>query len=233
MKFNIFKKDKKYKVAEFDDYSKYVDIQHRSDPKEFMDPRLQIVSSFVFLLPILKKLNISDVKVDEEGITKGHLKGDDIKILDAGTRDGWTVEFLNSLGYNNVLGIELFDDYIQYAKDKNRNVEKGDLHNLSYEENTFDFVYCRHTLEHTLDPVKAMNEMLRVTKVGGAMYCSFPLEQNTQGKHTVAFPDPETVKSIVSSLDYKYDVVYMDRAVGTNIVIPDTDEYIVFLQKKA
>lgn len=227
----LFKK-KDLKVAKFDNYDDYVNIQHRSDPKEFMDPRLQIVSSFVYLLPKLKELNIKNLKFEEEGNVKGQLKGDDIQILDAGSRDGWTLEFLGSLGYKNAIGIELFDDYINYANKRHRNVIKGDLHKLQFEDSTYDLVYCRHTLEHTLDPVKCLNEMLRVTKSGGALYCSFPLEPDVQGKHTSAFPDPKTVMRLMKTLDYPYKEVFIDRAVKTNIVIPDTDEFIVFIVKE-
>lgn len=223
---------KNLKKSTFSNYADYLKIQYRTDPKEFMDSRLRIVSSFVYLIPILEKFGISSPRFETDGPNKGQLKDNTIHILDAGCRDGWTIEFLNSIGYTNVLGIELFDEYINYAKKLGRNVEKGDLHDLKFKDNTFDFIYCRHVLEHSLDPLKVLNEMVRVVKSGGAVYCSFPLEENTFGKHTVAIPDIKTLKSLVSSISYDHKDIYIGISKKTKIVMPEGKEAIVFILKK-
>jgi SAM-dependent methyltransferase len=227
----IFKKSKDYITTTFDNYKDYVAIQYRSDPKEFLDSRLRIVSSFVYLIPILESLGIQKKTYDEEGKTKGQLKSNDINILDAGCRDGWTIEFLNSLAYPNVIGIELFDEYVDYCNAHGRKAIKGDLHNLEFKDGEFDFVYCRHTLEHCLDPVKVLNEMLRVTRVGGAIYCTFPLEPGVYGKHTTAIPDTGTVDQILSKVDYKFKRIFVDRSAKTKQVLPDGDEMMIFIQR--
>lgn len=221
----------KFNTIAFEDYSDYLKIQYRTDPKEFLDGRLRIVSSFVYLLPIIKSLGLSKPVKEESDAIKGQLVGDDIYILDAGCRDGWTIEFLNSIGYRNVLGIELFDEYVNYCNQRGRKAEKGDLHNLTYKDNTFDMVYCRHVLEHCLDPVKVMDEMLRVVKQGGVVYCAFPLEQETFGKHTTAIPDVETAQNILKGVSSKYKIIHCDLSEKTGIVIPEEKELAIFVQK--
>jgi SAM-dependent methyltransferase len=42
----------------------------------------------------------------------------------------------------------------------------ADIHSLPFTDKTFDFVYCSHVLEHTEDPQKACEELMRVAHRG-------------------------------------------------------------------
>jgi SAM-dependent methyltransferase len=42
----------------------------------------------------------------------------------------------------------------------------ADIHNLPFADQSFDFVYCAHILEHVDDPVKACAELMRVARRG-------------------------------------------------------------------
>jgi predicted SAM-dependent methyltransferase len=44
---------------------------------------------------------------------------------------------------------------------------KADICNLPFEDNSFDFIFCNHVLEHIHDDTKAMQELYRVLKKGG------------------------------------------------------------------
>jgi len=44
-----------------------------------------------------------------------------------------------------------------------------DCQNLPYEDNTFDAIFSDQVLEHVIDPVKAVNEALRVLKPNGVV----------------------------------------------------------------
>jgi SAM-dependent methyltransferase len=44
---------------------------------------------------------------------------------------------------------------------------KMDVHNIPFDENTFDVVFCNHVMEHVEDDIKAMSEINRVLKTGG------------------------------------------------------------------
>jgi SAM-dependent methyltransferase len=39
-----------------------------------------------------------------------------------------------------------------------------------YEPNTFDFTNCRNSLDHSFDPLRGIEEMLMVTKIGGKIH---------------------------------------------------------------
>lgn len=49
-------------------------------------------------------------------------------------------------------------------------VEKQDMENLTYENDSFDIVYCGNSLDHTKNPRKALMEMIRICKPGGYIY---------------------------------------------------------------
>ena len=44
---------------------------------------------------------------------------------------------------------------------------KMDIHQIPFEDNTFDVILCNHVLEHVRDDIQAMREMCRVLKPGG------------------------------------------------------------------
>ena len=44
---------------------------------------------------------------------------------------------------------------------------KMDVHEIPYEENSFDVVICNHVLEHVDDDLKVMSEFYRILKING------------------------------------------------------------------
>ncbi len=44
---------------------------------------------------------------------------------------------------------------------------KMDLHDIPFEEHTFDVIFCNHVLEHVEDDIQCLKEMQRVLKPGG------------------------------------------------------------------
>jgi len=49
-------------------------------------------------------------------------------------------------------------------------IKKQDMTNLTYKDNTFDIVFCANSIDHCIDPEKAIKEMVRVCKPGGWVY---------------------------------------------------------------
>ena len=63
-------------------------------------------------------------------------------------------------------------------------VEKQDMTNLTYSDNSFDIVYCANALDHSQDPYKALQEMVRIVKPGGWIYLKHMAhEGRRQGYH--------------------------------------------------
>ncbi|MEQ9303309.1 MAG: class I SAM-dependent methyltransferase [Marinoscillum sp.] len=66
---------------------------------------------------------------------------------------------------------------------------KMDIHEIPFEENSFDVIFCNHVLEHVHDDIKAMKEMRRVLKPGGWAILQvpffYPLKNETYEDWTI------------------------------------------------
>jgi SAM-dependent methyltransferase len=66
---------------------------------------------------------------------------------------------------------------------------KMDVHEIPFDENTFDVVFCNHVMEHVDNDIKAMSEIYRVMKPGGWAIIQSPLDPN----RSVTFEDPTLI----------------------------------------
>jgi len=53
--------------------------------------------------------------------------------------------------------------------------EMMDIQDIKYPDNTFDFIYCSHVLEHVPNDQKAIKELYRVLKPGGSALIMVPI----------------------------------------------------------
>ena len=58
----------------------------------------------------------------------------------------------------------------------------ADGDNLPFKDNTLDFVFTSHVLEHFYDPIKALQEWYRVIKIGGYVFMIIPHKERTYDK---------------------------------------------------
>ena len=57
---------------------------------------------------------------------------------------------------------------------------KGDICNLPFNDNQFDYILCNHVLEHVYDDQMAMNEIFRVLRKGGTAILQVPIDYNKE-----------------------------------------------------
>jgi len=79
------------------------------------------------------------------------------------------------------------DGYLTADLNNSRAMEKMDITNIPYPDETFDIIYCSHVLEHIPDDKKALRELNRVLKNNGWAIILVPIE----GKTT--YEDPSIV----------------------------------------
>jgi len=95
------------------------------------------------------------------------------KILDIGCGQGVALELLSKKGFFPV-GITLGGDDLEVCRRKGFEVYEMDQSFLSFEDDFFDFVWCRHCLEHSIFPYFTLSEIFRVLKPAGCLYIEVP-----------------------------------------------------------
>lgn len=111
---------------------------------------------------------------------------DGIKILDLGCGADPRV-FLSLIGTLTSHKLRYIGGEISFSKLKTLNMASGradvkqvlnsvclDCHDVSFKDDTFDFVICDDTIEHLPEPVKALSEISRVLKRRGLAVISTP-----------------------------------------------------------
>jgi ubiquinone/menaquinone biosynthesis C-methylase UbiE len=94
-------------------------------------------------------------------------------ILVVGCGDGMEAAVLANTLQASVTGIDVETQFsplaMRYAK-----LQYGNALDLQFVDESFDFVYSYHALEHIPDPLKALAEMRRVLRVGGGYLIGTP-----------------------------------------------------------
>jgi SAM-dependent methyltransferase len=92
------------------------------------------------------------------------------------------IEKFTNLFKENYLTADLYD--------KNAKI-KMDITNIEYPEESFDYIYCIHVLEHIKDDKKAMRELNRVLKKDGWAILLVPIMTKgpTEEDHSINTPE--------------------------------------------
>ncbi|MFT4414135.1 class I SAM-dependent methyltransferase [Fredinandcohnia humi] len=97
-------------------------------------------------------------------------------ILDAGCGDGYGSYLLNQQGYQ-VVGVDISAEMIDKANTRHQTntltFMQSDITQLPFEDETFSGVMAINSLEWTEQPLRAINEIKRVTKTGGIFCIGF------------------------------------------------------------
>lgn len=97
--------------------------------------------------------------------------------------------FHNAFGLNT-LNVDYTDSVETKFKEKEKDMNGTSLKvdivawgdDLPFKDNTVDFVINAHVLEHFWDPIKALNEWMRVIKPGGYIFMIIPHKERTFDK---------------------------------------------------
>lgn len=102
----------------------------------------------------------------------------DAKILDLGCGPGYFLDSMKIRGYSDVTGITLSPGDIEICEKKGHTVKPYDLSFLpqkdGYYDESVDFVYLRHALEHSPYPIFSLMEYNRILKQFGKIYIEVP-----------------------------------------------------------
>lgn len=102
----------------------------------------------------------------------------DAKILDLGCGPGYFLDEMKNRGYTNTVGVTLSPGDVEICEGKGHTIKKYDLSFLpqvdGYYDESVDFIFLRHALEHSPYPIFSLMEYNRVLKQGGKIYIEVP-----------------------------------------------------------
>jgi len=102
----------------------------------------------------------------------------DALILDLGCGPGYFLDEMKERGYTNLIGVTLSPNDVKMCEDKGHTVKKYDLSFLpqeqGYYDESVDFIFLRHALEHSPYPIFTLMEYNRVLKQNSKIYIEVP-----------------------------------------------------------
>jgi SAM-dependent methyltransferase len=144
----------------------------------------------------------------------------DAVILDMGCGPGYFLDEMKQREYTNVTGITLSDGDQKLCRDKGHTVKGYDLTFLpqkdGFIDESIDFIFLRHALEHSPYPIFTLMEYNRVLKQGGKIYIEVPAPDSDR-KH-------EYNLNHYSILGFTQLNALLQRC-GFDLVINDTIEF--------
>ena len=102
----------------------------------------------------------------------------DAKILDLGCGPGYFLDEMKTREYTDVTGVTLSPGDVKICTDKGHTISGYDLSFLpqseGYYDESVDFIFLRHALEHSPYPIFSLMEYNRVLKQGSKIYIEVP-----------------------------------------------------------
>lgn len=95
------------------------------------------------------------------------------RILDVGCGQGPALDVIRDRGFHAV-GITINDEDLRVCRSKGHEVYKMDQSFLDFPDGSFDLVWARHCVEHSIMPLFTLHGFRRILKPGGFVYLEVP-----------------------------------------------------------
>ncbi len=153
------------------------------------------------------------------------------RVLDIGCGQGLALELFLEKGLSPV-GITLNETDASVCREKGYDVLAMDQSFLEFDDETFDFIWCRHCIEHSVFPYFTLKEFFRVLRAKGYLYVEVPApdtkcnHQNNRNHYSVVG------KSMWISLLQRSGFCVLD-VIDIDFEVPaGPDTYWAFIQQK-
>jgi len=133
--------------------------------------------------------------------------GDCGEFLDVGCGWGEIFKYLEGCSFKfKYSGIDICKNTIRKQSHKKHTFKVGNAEDIPFKDNTFDVVWCGETIEHLTNPWIGLDEIKRVTKKGGLIAITCPLDNfNNSYEHTyyITRNDLCTIYNDCTMINYK------------------------------
>jgi SAM-dependent methyltransferase len=103
-------------------------------------------------------------------------------VLDVGVGGGSNLRMLAEMEFPHVIGLDPNPDVVHICQDKGlASVRQGNICDLPFSSESFDFVLATDVIEHVQDDMAALKEIYRVLRPGGYALISVPAFQSLWG----------------------------------------------------
>ena len=127
------------------------------------------------------------------GVLAGRI-GPGASVLEVATGPGFLAIELARLGDFRVVGLDISRTFVRMAAENAREAgasvefRRGNASELPFEEGAFDLVVCRAAFKNFSEPARAIDEMHRVLRPGGAAYI-YDLRSDARPEEVDAYVD--------------------------------------------
>ena len=158
------------------------------------------------------------------------LAKDVTSVLDLGCGEGFCQDYFVNMKYN---GVCLHDDYAT-AKSLGRSVISADFSFLPFSDQSYDFLYSRHSLEHSPIPLLTLMEWNRVTRKYLAIVVPAPEYWGFSGRNHYFVLNRRQWKNLfnVSGFSVIYEDVKLKKMFVEDDAKESSVEYWFLLEKK-
>jgi ubiquinone/menaquinone biosynthesis C-methylase UbiE len=116
--------------------------------------------------------------------------------IDVGCGSGAVTRTIASITAGEVKGLDMSLQRLSFARElaerygKRVQFLQGTAEQIPLDDDIFDFCWCRFMFEYQLDPMQALQEMVRIAKPGGLVAVA-----DLDGQMTAFYPQPDPIRS--------------------------------------
>lgn len=147
-------------------------------------------------------------QVVDNFITPLNLKKD-ASILDIGSGVGYFSDHMKDLGYTDITSTTCTDGDASALESKGHTYIRTDINFIKKPDSSYDFIFCRHALEHSPFPYFALLEYNRLLKKGGQMYVEMPQPKGPRKAETspqhYTLLEEVALQSLISRAGFKIE----------------------------
>lgn len=128
---------------------------------------------------------------------------------------------------------DLFPELYDYGGEST--VEKVDITNIKFQDESFDFIMCNHVLEHIPDDKLAMSELYRVLAKGGSGIFQVPIDYSRKETYEDwSISSPEEREKAFGQHDHVrwYGQDYKDRLAAVGFHVNEIELQTIFTPKE-